>query len=39
MTLKKLMTIYFEDRGTETFSFLYFIATVAFVLWLLWGTV
>ena len=39
MTMKKLMTIYFEDRGTEVISLLYFIGIVAFVLWLLWGTV
>lgn len=37
--MKKLMTIYFEDRGTEVISLLYFLGIVTAVLWLLWGTV
>ena len=37
--MKKLMTIYLADRGTEVISLLYFLGIVSFVLWLLWGTV
>jgi hypothetical protein len=33
------MNIYFDNRGTEIISLLYFLGIVAFVLWLLWGTV
>ena len=37
--MKKLMYIYFDNRGTDVVALLYFLGIVSFVLWLLWGTV